>query len=214
MPVYADTVQSIVGPQSKADGSYQSIRSDKNANTVVVLARGKYYEGASRGVMFAACEQGTGVAPGTALGTTAAFVLYNPAGSGKRLAIQKVNLGYISGTLGAGTVYHCVNTSTTQTAPSSGTALTAVCCDIGNAATPVGLARVGATVVQPVAFRPYVSLNAELATTATNPVDLWEDIDGEIVLEPGTSYQIQSVAAAGSSPKVTIGCTWEEIPII
>ena len=39
-------------------------------------------------------------------------------------------------------------------------------------------------------------------------------IDGEIVLEPGTSYQLQAVAAAGSSPKITAGVTWEEIPIV
>lgn len=214
MAVSADTVQQIVGPVSKSDGSYVSLRSDKQGNSTVTQAHGKYYEPASRGVLFAACEQGTGVAPGTALGTTAAFVLYNPAGSGKRLAIKKVSVGYISGTLGAGTLYHCVNTSITQAAPSGGTALTPVCTDVGNATVPTGTARVGATVAAPVAFRPYLSLNAMVATTATNPVDLWEDLDGEIVLEPGTSYQLQAVAAAGTTPKITMGCSWEEIAVV
>jgi hypothetical protein len=52
----------------------------------------KYYEASHRGVLFAACEQGTGVAPGT----TAALVLYNLQGSGKRLSIKKVASGWVT----------------------------------------------------------------------------------------------------------------------
>ena len=203
-----------VGPQTNADGTTPVGRSAKTGEQCVSQAHGKYYEAAHRGALFAACEQGSGVAPGTALGTTAALVLYNPPNSGKRLAIKKVRVGYISGTLGAGTLYHCVNNTTTQTAPSSGTLLTPVCSDVGNGASPVGVARVGATTVQPVAYAPFASLNAMLATTATNPVQVEEDLDGEIVLEPGTTYQLQAVAAAGSSPKITAGITWEEVPIV
>lgn len=189
-----------------------SAREAKTLEQVTTQAHGKYYEAASRGVLWSACEQGTGIAPGTALGTTAFFALYNPAGSGFVVAVKKVNVGYISGTLGAGTLYHCVNTSTSQAAPSSGTALSNVCCLIGGGYSSVALARVNATVATPVAYRPFVSLNAMLASTATNPVDLWEDLDGEIVLLPGTSYQLQAVAAAGSTPKLTVGVSWEEVP--
>jgi hypothetical protein len=188
-------------------------REGKTLEQIVGMAHGKYYEPASRGFLWGACEQGTGVAPGTALGTTAMGVLYNPANSGFRLAIKKVNVGYISGTLGAGTLYHCVLNTLTQAAPSGGTVLTNLCADVGGGFTSVAVARAGATVVQPVAYRPFVTLNAMLATTATNPVDLWEDLDGEIVLEPGTSYQLQAVAAAGTSPKLTFGFSWEEVPL-
>jgi hypothetical protein len=212
--LWADPTTSRVGPQSAADGSYTQNRSGKTGDQVVSQAHGKYYEASHRGVLFAACEQGSGVAPGTALGTTAALVLYNPQGSGKRLSIKKIAVGYISGTLGAGTLYHCINNSATQTAPSSGTALTPVASDVGNTATPVGVAKAGATVVQPVAYRPFVTLSAELASTASPMQDLYEDLDGEIVLEPGTSYQLQSVAAAGSTPKITAGITWEEISVV
>ena len=79
---------------------------------------------------------------------------------------------------------------------------------------PVGTARAGATVVQPVAYRPFVTLSAELASTASPMQDLYEDMDGEIVLEPGTGYQLQSVAAAGSTPKITASVTWEEIAVV
>jgi hypothetical protein len=188
-------------------------REGKTLEQIVSLAHGKYYEAASRGLLWSTCEQGTGIAPGTALGTTAFFVLYNPINSGFNIALKKVNVGYISGTLGAGTLYHCVNTLTTQTAPSGGTALSNVCALIGGGFSSVALARVNATVVTPVAYRPFVVLNAMLATTATNPVDLWEDMDGEIVLLPGTSYQLQAIAAAGTSPKLTVGVSWEEVPL-
>ncbi len=189
-------------------------REGKTLEQVVTQAHGKYYEAASRGVLFNACEQGTGIAPGTALGTTAFFCLYNPVASGRRIAVKKVSVGYISGTLGAGTLYHCVNKTTTQTAPTGGTALTVQCCDVGaNPVGAVGQPSVNETVVQPTAFRPLCSLTAELASSANGLHAITDDVDGEIVLEPGTSYQIQGVAAAGTSPKLTVGCTWEEVPL-
>lgn len=192
---------------------FTNAREGKTLEQIVSQAHGKYYEAASRGLLWSACEQGTGIAPGTALGTTAFFVLYNPVNSGFLVALKKVNVGYISGTLGAGTLYHCVKTDPAQTAPSGGTALSNVCALIGGGFSSVAIAKVNATVVQPVAYRPFISLNAMLATTATNPVDLWEDMDGEIVLLPGTSYQLQAIAAAGSTPKLTVGATWEEVPL-
>jgi hypothetical protein len=189
-------------------------REGKTLETIVGFAHGKYFEAASRGTLINACEQGTGVAPGTALGTTAFFSLYNPVDSQKRLAIKKVSIGYISGTLGAGTLYHSVNNSPTQAAPSGGTLLANQCCDIGGAGIgSVGAARVGSTVAQPVAFRPLCLLTAELASSANQIQKITDDVDGEIVLEPGTSYQLQAVAAAGSTPKLTVGVNWEEVPL-
>lgn len=205
-----------VGPTSGGDGTLITTpRAGKTAEATVGQAHGKYYEAASRCVLFAACEQGTGIAPGTALGTTALFALYNPAASGKRLAIKKVSVGYISGTLGAGTLYHCIDKTTTQVAPSSGTALTAVCTDIGTGGTPQGVPRVNATVAATiVAYRPFCSLSALLASTAVGLYALTEDVDGSIIIEPGCSYQLQGITAAGTSPKLTVGVEWEEIPVI
>lgn len=206
-----------VGPINSADGGAPASlpRYGKTGETVIGQSHGKYFEASHRGVLFSACEQGTGIAPGTALGTTAFFSLYNPVGSGKRLAVKKVRVGYISGTLGAGTLYHCVDKTTTQVAPSAGTGLTPVCSDVGNGSAPVGLARVNSTVAATlVAYSPFASLDASLATTVSTKGQLYEDVDGEIVVEPGCSYQLQAVAAAGTSPKLTVGVTWEEVSII
>jgi hypothetical protein len=212
------TISSIsgrVGATLQADGTNLTpFRQGKTGEQVVSQAHGKYFEPSHRGVLFTAGEQGAGTAPGTALGTTAAFCLYNPQGSGKRLAIKKVRVAYFSGTLGAGVLYHSVNNTATQTAPSSGTSITPVCADVGNTATPVGKAGVGQTVVQPTIYGPMCTLGAEASGTALQPAACAEDVDGEIVVEPGCTYQLQGVAAAGTSPKITMSVTWEEVPIV
>lgn len=188
-------------------------REDKTLAQVFTQAHGKYTEASSRGVMFRACDQ-AGTALSVSLTTTVTFTLYNPQGSGKRIVVCKASAGYISGTLGAGTVFHCVNNSTTQTAPSSGTLLTTYCCDAGLSSAAVGVCRTGATVVAAVAHRPFFSTGAALATTALGMYAVTDDLDGEIILEPGTSYQICGVCAAGSSPVIACGVSWEEYPLI
>lgn len=210
-----------VGPQLGADGTTPATgRQGKTGEATVGQAHGKYYEPASRGVLAFACDQGAGVATVTSISTTAILSLYNPINSNRRLSLKRVYLSYFSGTLGAGPIYHCVTpqvSGTAQTQPSGGTALTSYWCDINNlslSAAPVGLARTGSTVVAPIVFAPFCSVFAELASTANGQQQAVEDLDGCIVLEPGGSYQIQSICAAGSTPKVTCGVVWEEIPFV
>ena len=203
-----------VGPTQGADGtSISSARIDKQGAAVVIQRADKYGEDTLRGVRYGACDQ-SGTAPGTALGTTAHFTLYNPQGSGKRLRVHKVSTGYISGTLGAGTLFHCINNSTTQTAPSSGTLLTSRCLDVGITTAGVAVARTGGTVVQPVAIRPFCSFGAELASTVNGLQTATEDVDGDLVIEPGCSYQLQAIAAAGTTPLLATGVSWEEEAIV
>lgn len=209
-----------VGPVIGADGSIPaSGRQGKTGEAIVAHAHGRYYEPSSRAVVFSAGSQGVGVAPGTALGTTALFALYNPVASGKRLAILRASIGYVSGTLGAGVILHCANpfiAGTAVAAPSSGTLLTNYCTNIGNqsGAASVAVARTGATVTTPLAVLGAIcSLQASLASTAVAPWQVIDDVGGLIVVEPGFCYQIQSVAAAGSTPLVTPSVTWEEITI-
>lgn len=209
-----------VGPVLGADGTTPSTgRQAKTGEANVTQAHGKYYEASSRGVLFFASDQAAGVATVTALSTTAIFSLYNPIGSLKRLSIKRVRLGYVSGTLGAGPILHCINPAiagTAVAAPSSGTLLTAYCTDAGNQSgvTAVGVPRTGSTVTAPIAIGPIASVGAELASTVTGFQPASEDVDGEIVIEPGYCYQVQSVCAAGSTPKISVGVTWEEIPLV
>ena len=215
-----------VGPQLGADGTTPPTgRQGKTGEATVGQAHGKYFEAASRGVLFGAADQGSGVAPGTALGTTGLLALYNPVGSGKLLSVKKVSLGYVSGTLGAGTVFHCGNLPSNSGAigavaqPSGGTSLTIYPRYFGvqqptAASKSVAEVRTGATVTTPVILRPFCSLQASLASTAVAPWMAVEDVDGEFVIAPGFCYQLQTVAAAGSTPLVAPGITWEEVPIL
>jgi len=58
--LWADPTTSRIGPESAADGSYTQNRSGKTGEQIVTNAHGKYFEASHRGVLFAACEQGTG----------------------------------------------------------------------------------------------------------------------------------------------------------
>lgn len=200
-------------------------RQSRLGGSVVQQELGKYAEAAMSGNLFGACDQGSGVAPGTALGTTACLSLYNPNGSGKVVLITKVSVGYISGTLGAGTLYHCANVVGDTAAkaaiaqPSSGTALTVYNRRFGvnlgvASAAAVALARTGSTVTTPIAIRPFCSLTALLASTAVGLYVVTEDIECGIAIEPGGCYQLQAVAAAGSTPLVSPGIEWTEIPYV
>jgi hypothetical protein len=212
-----------IGPMFLGDGNTPTTgRQGTTGEAIVGHAHGAYHEAASRGVLFSAQEVGSGSAPGTSLGTTACLSLYNPPNSGKKLSIIRVSLGYISGTLGAGTLFHCVNTFgaavTAVAAPTSGTLLVNYMRKIGGqpmlaAGAAVGVARVGSTVTTPTTLEAFCSFGASLASTAVAPWIIRDEVKGSIVIDPGFCYQLQAVAAGGSTPLVSPGVVWEEIPM-
>jgi hypothetical protein len=50
-------------------------------------------------------------------------------------------------------------------------------------------------------------------TAATPPAPAVDNVDGEIVVPPGSALVIQGIAAAGTSPLVLIGVVYEELPV-
>lgn len=176
----------------------------------VVQKHGQYHDAARDGRLFHSATAATGVAPGTAIGTTAAYSLHNPLGSGVDIAILVVSMGYISGTLGAGVVWHLVNLDPSAAAP-TGTAITErpgkVTGGVG-----LGIALTTATLaVAPAIIRPFCSLTALVAATAVAPWAITEDVGGAIIIPPGCTYSLHATAAAGTSPLVAFGVTHEEI---
>lgn len=178
----------------------------------VALKHGRLFDAARDGRLFHGATAASGVAPGTAIGTTAAFSLYNPVGSGVYAAIMVVTMGYISGTLGAGTVWHLVNDDD-EAAASTGTGITEIAALLGGA-DPKCRALTTATIPSGAKIiRPFCSLGASLASSAVAPWQVREDVDGAIILAPGHTYSLHATAAAGTSPLVAFGATWEEIPV-
>lgn len=207
-----------VGLNLLKDGQEVSEGRFGNQNeSIVAQAHGKFHEIAYRGIMYGAAAQ-AGVAPGTALGTTACFSLYNPPKSGVDLSILRVSVGYVSGTIGAGSLLHCMDVPDTVAVaqPSSGTSLTVRQLRVGyqdSDASAKAEARTGSTVTTPVAIGVICSLTALLASTAVEFYKIVDDVEGGIIVRPGQCYQIQAIAAAGSSPLILPAVWWEETPI-
>ena len=199
-----------VGGQQLANGSLAPISLTKDG-AINALVYGKYAEAVLRGIVWSGSTAATGVAPGTSVGTTAAFSLYNPIGSGVRLVVLRTTMGYISGTLGAGTVHYLANTNPSATA-TTGTAITAKNALLSDA-TSAGRPFTTATIPSPSLLRPFCSLQASLASTAVAPWYMVDDVDGEFIVPPGCTLSLHATAAGGSSPLVVFGMTWAEVTI-
>src|SRR3990167_8084011 len=170
------------------------------------------YEQNRRGNIYMGATAVSGVAPGTAIGTTAAFALYNPLNSGLDLVVLRASMSYLSGTLGIGFVNWIMHTAAVQAgAAVTGTAITVV---RANGANGVGVGKplTTATVVAGVLTRLFGNLPPMLGTSVLTPWRLDDDVDGALVVPPGAAVSLQATAAAGTSPLVIYGCTWEEVP--
>lgn len=212
----------IVGPTLGGDGTAGPTtgRQGKTGEAIVGQGHGKYFELASRGLLAFAQDSAGVAATATTISTVALLSLYNPINSGKRLQVCKVSVGYFSGTFVAGPVYHCVTpqvSGTSQTAPTGGALLSSYWSDINKMdliAAPVGIVRTASTVVAPIPYRQFCSLGAFAGGATTGLTFITEDMDGEIVIEPGGSYQMQCILGTGTSPKLTPGISWAEIPFV
>ena len=198
---------------SAADGSINTLRVDKTGALVVVQGHPSYTEAAHRSKLFTVSTAVAGVAPGTALSTTPPLALLNPLNSGKNLSIITTSLGYVSGTLGAGTVVYAY-VSPQATVPTGGTELTPVCAKLSTVR-GTGRAFQGSTLsATPLILEPVYILGAFLATTALVPGLLQDRVDGAYVVPEATCFVVQGVTAAGSTPLVIMSIVWEEIDIV
>lgn len=201
-----------VGFKSLANWVIDTIRGDKTGAVVVANTHGQFNESALQGAIMYATNLPAGVAPGTALSATPPLTLWNPPASGKNLSITKVSVGYVSGTLGGGNI--ALGQIPAQvTVPSGGTEIVPSCSLIGFPR-GVGRAFTGSTVAStPTIIRPVFNLGAFTAATALAPQDCDILVDGSIVVPPGAAVCLQGIAAAGTTPLVILGFTYEEIPV-
>lgn len=198
---------------SAADGSVNPLRTDDTGALTVVGAHPQYSEACRRNLLFTVSTAAAGVAPGTALSTTPPMCLWNPLNSGKDLVIIATTVGYISGTLGAGTIVYAY-VSPQASAPTTGAELTPVCTRLG-AISGVGRAFQGSTVAStPLILEPVFVLGAFLATTDFPPIQAQDLVDGSYVVPPATAFVMQGVTAAGTSPLVLLSIIWEEVAIV
>ena len=184
----------------------------RDSAQLISLAHHKNMEAARLARTFSVVTPAAGVAPGTALSTTPPLTLYNPQNSGVGLGLIRAAMGYVSGTLGKGTLVLGANPSLMQAAPSGGTQLTPQCSYMGFT-TGRALAYQGATLAQaPTLVEPLFIFGAWVGS-ADDLHSLERKWEGTNLLAPGTSVSLQGVAAAGSSPLVLLFLEWEELPL-
>lgn len=199
----------LVGQPASPVSGDQKLRLDPLQAGVMTNLNGKYYEAARNGLVFTAGTLPSGVAMVSYGSTAAAFVLYNPANSGKKAHLLKSKIGYVSGTQTPG--FFCYSISTAGQAVPTGTAAAGVNCLLGGAGsamTPL----YSATVAAMSYFEPMgVSVNALTASAIVTPWTAVDDVDGRIVLPPGSWLNLAgSVAAFGT---YAISMTWIELPL-
>src|SRR3990167_5204863 len=204
--------QKRVGQQALREGDTGEGSIGRTGEQIVSGLHGKFYEQAKRGNVYSAATAVSGVAPGTAIGTTAAFALYNPLNSGLDLVVLRASMSYLSGTLGIGFVNWIMHTAAVQAgAAVTGTAISVV---RGNGTSGVGVGKplTTATVVAGVLARPFGNLPPMLATSVLTPWRLDDEVNGALIVPPGAAVSLQATAGAGPTPLVIYGCMWEEVP--
>lgn len=200
-----------IGPLTNSDGAVTTLRGERTGSGCVVFGHACYSEPSSRGNVMTASNAAAGVAPGTALSTTPPLAIWNPVGSGVNLHIHSVSVGYVSGTLGPGSIVYGYVPSQ-GTVPTTGTEITPVCNKLG---APRGIARAftGSTVnATPLLLKPAFIMGAFVGGANNCPAPAVDIIDGAICVQPGSVFVIQGVAGAGTSPLVILSATWEEVP--
>lgn len=210
-----------VGEIVSGAGVTSNLRSGRLGQLIVSQLMPGGYENAKAGRTFALqlLATTTGVAAGNInLGAAAAssqFALWNPTTSGVDVVIRKVYVGLISGTIVGGPAFHSTYTTSLPTIASVGTAYNMYGMVVGAPvakfiASAAGAAATGGSALLTV--RP-MNLTFSAGTYAALAGSLaFENVDGEIVLKPGTGWT-PTWAAAGTSVLNTYGVTWDEVPV-
>lgn len=163
-----------------------------------------------------------GVAAGQILGAAAAastqFGLINPLSSGKNLAIIKFGMGVISGTPGAGPLFHGFITGiNTLTATPIGTIRSNMAGLAGNSvalpwASAAGAALSGSTVAPlPLRIADFAS-TATAQATGSGHVRTIELVDGDIIIPPGVMW-LPLWSAAGTAFLCGYSVEWMEFDV-
>ena len=200
------------GIQALWNGAIAVLRGDKTGALITANTHGQFNESATQGKIMYATNLPAGVAPGTAFSTTPPLALWNPPASGYNLSITKVSVGFVSGTLGGGNIA-LGQIASQVTVPLTGTEIIPACSLLG-APRGVGRAFSGSTFsAAPTIIRPVFNMGAFVNTTPLAPQDCDVLIDGSIIVTPGSAICLQGIAAAGTTPLVILGITYEEIPV-
>lgn len=143
----------------------------------------------------------------TALSTTqTGFTLTNPAGSGTNLIVLQTTIAICTAPAGISTIVYAANVNPVAAAVTQTTALTVRPAKLGAANTAVGLAASAVTLpAAPVVVR---SVGGPVATGSVSETYILDDVQGALVLTPGTALSLNCLTTAIS---VICAMTWQEV---
>lgn len=159
----------------------------------------------------------TGVAAGNIVAASAAaatqFALVNPSTSTVNLILTKFFMGIISGTPGAGPIFHGFAVTPPTIATIGGTIRNNVVNDsTASQATPHSLAAGSALTgcSAPIVLRPAPFSTTATAQASVGIVNCLEAIDGDIIIPPGKMW-LPLWSAAGTSLLNSYAVSWIEV---
>jgi hypothetical protein len=184
----------------------------------VATVHGSHYDSNSRGRIYRGGIGGAGIAPGTALATTAqALLLWNPDSSGVNLNVLNFAHAFVGGTFGLG-FWVLGNYSTLNPKTNVAPGGTVSVPQGANGAVGVGkglLFNAATCTAAPIFGETLGDWEGVLDGTGATQVGSIRNhkFDGDCIVIPGTAVVFTYVGGAGTAPKVAVSCRWEEVPI-
>ena len=195
------------------DGTQASPNFGRHQDLLTSRIHGVNYVAAARGNLYWGTSGTAGakiLAPG---GTTAGFVLYNPAGSGKLISVEQFRMAggstetsVIAGLALEGSVQ--APSGTLTGASISGFPLGAVGLGVaGNTGIGAGRVYLAATIV---AMTFLGSLGQTITATTSPPSTVFVNFDGALVLQPGMAVNVVSTITEGGTDFQVCDWVWSE----
>lgn len=215
----------IVGASPQGDGMDRGpTRISRQREAISCDGSGRYYEPTRVGQVYTLTlgATSTGVSAGQIVAAAAAavtqFALVNPYNSGKNFVLLKFGMGVVSGTPGAGPLFHgfIPNAAALTAASPGGTIRSNMLGVAGNSlalpwALAAGSALTGLT-AGPTTFRlADFTATATAQAIANGHVRDIEEIAGEIIIPPNTVW-LPLWGAAGTALLNGYSVTWHEVP--
>ena len=186
---------------------------------VVSELHGKYYNLTRAGYVFHGVTAAAGVLIPVSTTTSPTFALWNPGGSGKNLVLIRYKVGWVGTTGAPGAILYMmetgvgsnIGTAAPITAFTSGTPQNGF---VGGGANSVAKFTPSAATLTTAGTVFSTAGFSQLTTTGTatfGTVELIDDLDGTIILSPGTIFYTAGSAALLSSFAQAL--VWAEVPI-
>lgn len=196
--------------QQNGDNTYPLLAVGRNGDLIVSELHGKRYAKAVRGNLFWATVGGTS---GTALdppgGTAGQAVLYNPAGSGVYMEVEKIRL---TGASTETVVVSGIGVEGSVQKPSSVTAAAISAFPLGSSAATGGNRCTVYSAATIVAMTYIGGLGLTFTATTSPPGVCEVDLDGTMVLSPGMALNIVSTIDQATAI-VGLDVIWSEHPV-